>query len=247
MSFNTGFFIQQSIPIQQYSMLFDGVNESINCYNNAVYNFAHTSTFSGSAWVKAVNYSLVNTTIFGKRVSNQGYLFQFNSSNLQLTLTNAVGNRIIVQSTGFTFVNGEWYDVAFTYSGNSLASGVKLYVNGVAVSMTIIENTLSATIANAGSLTIGQVLGGFWNGNMGHVNIWNIELTVQNILDDYNGGTMRNSNLIESANLVLGWKSGQSAGNSGANWYFQDDSGTNTSPSIISTNMEYADRTTTIP
>lgn len=247
MSFNTGFFIQQDTPISQYSMLFDGVNESINCYNNAAYNFTGATSFTISAWVKAVDYSLLNTTICGKRSGAVGYLFQFSSSNLQVILTASALLRIVIHSSGVVFTNNTWNHVAFSYNGSTLASGVKLYVNGQPSLVTIITDTLVGTIANTGVLSIGQVVGGFWNGNIGHVNIWNIELTAQNILNDYNGGKMRNTNLIEPANLVLSWKSGQSAGYSGVNWYYQDDSGSNVNPSVISVNMEHTDRVADVP
>lgn len=247
MGFNKGFFIQQHVPPTQHSMLFDGVNESINCYNNAAYNFTNLDSFTISVWVKAINYSVANVTACGKRVGGgNGYLIQFNSGNLQIRLISGATS-ITIQSSGVTFTNNTWYRVAFTYNGNGLASGVRLYVDGVEVAKSVITDTLAGTLSNTGTFTIGQSVGGFWNGYIGHLDIWGIELTTSNMLTDYNSGLMRNTNFLEPANLRLAWKSGQNALYNSVNWYFPDDSGNNDNPAIISTNMEFADRTIDVP
>ena len=57
---------------------------------------------------------------------------------------------------------------------------------------------------------------------------------------------MKNENVLPISS-VLDFKSGQNDLFSGTNWVFNDASGSNINPSIISVNMEFTDRTTVIP
>jgi len=63
-------------------------------------------------------------------------------------------NYIFVQ-TGYTYNDGNWHHLVVTYDGSSSASGVKMYVDGSQVSLTILKDTLSETIQVDIDLLIG--------------------------------------------------------------------------------------------
>lgn len=80
--------------------------------------------------------------------------------------------------------DGNWHQVGFTYSGNSLASGVTLYVDGAAVSKTtILDNLGSSSILNSASFQVsGRAgTGNIWRGSSDEVRIYNRALSAEEI------------------------------------------------------------------
>ena len=82
--------------------------------------------------------------------------------------------------------SGQWYHLVLTYSGSSLASGVKFYVNGAQVANgTTFKDTLSGTTVGGGA----NLVFGSWgngtrvlNGNLTKVRIHNVALTAAQVL-----------------------------------------------------------------
>jgi hypothetical protein len=247
MSFNGGFIIaQQSISTDLYMMRFDGVNESIVTPSYSQIDFAHTQPISGSAWIKLTDYSNGNYQIIFDKENGffTGYRFFVDATGLlNVQLISSIGAYIAIATSVSPFVNGQLHHVAFTYNGNLSATGLKLYVDGALAATTITNNTgLNATLINGATLLIGTFppIANFIAGDIGIVRIWNTELTAGEVLQDYNGGAMKNLP-IKSANLVFGWKGGQDA-LYGTQWVFPEESGYLTNPTSYSVNMEFADR-----
>jgi len=255
MSFNTGFFIQQSssVPLVPYSMSFDGVNEYIKFYNDAAYDFAITDSFTGTSWVKSANYAAAAFQgILSKRdASYKGYVFFIGSGQLQLALMNSLGNFIYVTTSGLSLTNNTWYHVAFTYNGNSDQSGVKFFVNGVeVVGRAVLRNDFVGTMNNSQPLSISydpaEIM--YFNGKIGYTRLFNTEFTAAQVLADYNVGVMLETSL-NFANQVMGWKSGQGAlfaTEIGTEFFFPNElDPLQISPFTV--NMEFTDRTTDVP
>lgn len=249
MSFNTGFFINQSSfgDSAIYNMLFDGVNEYITVPHNNAFSFTHVTPYSITASVKLVDYNSSSfQSILSKRdpiATYRGYMIGFANGNLVVYMASGIGNIISIRSNGFTFTNNTSYRIGFTYNGNTFANGVTIYVDGNAVSSTIsLPGPLLLTIAHTEVMRIGNdiIEGLYTNGEIGSIRIWNTELTPGEILLDYNGGVISNTP-IKSDNLVYGFRGGQNA-LYGTQWVFPDESNNITNPSSYSVNMEFTDR-----
>ena len=235
--------------LTQYSMSFDGVNEYVYAHNEPEFNFTNLQPFSICAWVKSSNYAGNYQGILSKRdgATFKGYSCFFYLGDLYVVLRSSAGNFIFIRTTGVSFVNSTWYHVGVTILGNSLASGIKIYVNGVQKTTVTIQDNLNATIANSQPLLIGTDLtGGFYfGGKIGYTSIFNIELSGANMITEYNIGTML-ENSPQAASQVMFWKSGQSALFGGNDWLFPNALDIN-KLAPYSVNCEQADRTTDVP
>jgi hypothetical protein len=68
-------------------------------------------------------------------VSYQGWNFLYHSALSELTVNNNYGTGLAIgRAATFTMVQGTWYHLATTYSGNNDASGFLLYANGANLS-----------------------------------------------------------------------------------------------------------------
>lgn len=248
MSFNQGFFIAQSnsVSTDLYMMRLDGVNESFVVPSYSEIDFLHTQQISSSAWIKLTDYSNGSYQfILDKETSFfTGYRFYVDPAGLlTVQLISSIGAYISIYSTSSPFTNGQLHHIAFTYNGNTDASGLKLYVDGILIATTVGNNTgLNSTLSNGVNLLIGtsSPISNFLAGDLGIIRMWNIELTAADIFVDYNGGVMKNIPLYNT-NQVFGWKAGQDA-SFGTQWVFPEETGNINNPTIYSINMEFSDR-----
>lgn len=136
----------------------DGVNDYVSVANESMYDFTSANSFSITAWVWR-NSTSNEDSIWGKAnpADNwRGYAFLFEpgSDRLIFHMGGNAGAAIGVSATGTA--TGRWEHVAVTYNGNGNASGVQLYVNGVAKSKTIYANALAGSVLNNISPLIGN-------------------------------------------------------------------------------------------
>jgi hypothetical protein len=198
------------------SIQFDGVNDRLSAPHSTDLNFERTDAFSLSFWVRLDNVAAAHF-ILSKR-ENAGNVRGWQSFyaisgtpgiSLILSSTN-VGNRLSV--TGPTLTANTWYHILWTYNGNSLASGIKLYVNGVSSAMTTIESTLTTTIQTAVTTQIGSrdsATGSFMAGYCDEVAIYNIELNSLQAAEVYNAGAVVDLlTLTTAGDLVSWWRMG---------------------------------------
>lgn len=169
-----------------YALDFDGVNDYVDLGNN--YNFERNDSFSYGCWF--------NTTITADRVlmgkmdeTWRGSLLFIYSGQIYWTLHNNIGNLIRVH-TNDVFNNGYFHHVVGTYNGSSLASGLKVYVDGVSRSVVIDDDILSGTILDTANFRIGSKDDDslFFFGDIDEVSIFNKTLNLSEILDIYNNG-----------------------------------------------------------
>jgi len=136
---------------------YDGVNDYGTCGSSPNLNFERTDKFSGSTWV---NHGVINAddVLFSRRQvsDDRGYVFYITSGNrIELVLQSSNGNRI--RRAGSTNILANiWYHVAFSYDGTSLASGVRLYVNGVRETETSPQDNLTTTMQATGQFELGN-------------------------------------------------------------------------------------------
>jgi hypothetical protein len=148
----------------------DGTDDKVDVGNVSVFDFERTSSFTIETWFRASNGT---GAIFTKGqvlpTPTAGYGLFFQNRRLAFTLNNtAIFNQLILQSTTQFNLN-EWYHVACSYDGSSLASGIKVYLNGVLLTMSLLTaNTLSASIITSEPVFLGASLAG----NQDETRIW---------------------------------------------------------------------------
>lgn len=188
-----------------YSLLFDGVIEYVNCTDNVAFNFERTDSFTLSSWVKFAN--IVSTQLFMSKYDNsinRGYYLALINGKIRLSLQSNTGAiAATVETTSVVNIN-QWYNITATFGGTSNAAGCNIYIDGVLQTLTIIQDTLNATILNANTLTIGASFGALFglDGNIAKSRAWNTELTSIQAAAEYNLGTIL-SPAVQGANLVL--------------------------------------------
>ena len=197
-----------------FSIIFDGVDETVVVSDHADFDFERTDSFSLSAWVKTSSATTQYVMSKQDNTANQrGYrLLALSSGELALILGNIhpVG-RIFVYATGSNIIDGIWHYVTITYDGTSLASGVNLYIDNVVQAKTVTNDALAGTIQTLVAFRIaGRESGSAsWNGNIDEVSVWDKELTAGEVTSMHNAGVPTNLNQHSaSASLVSWWRMG---------------------------------------
>jgi hypothetical protein len=157
--------------------------------------------FSVSMWVQNLAISSSGNWYANKRGagSTQEWqiLWEQSSSRIvvQLLSGGTFTNRIECSSTANPFGLSTWVHIVVTYSGSGLASGIRIYVNGVDVtSTTATVGTYVGMSNTASTLGFGQLLSTLTNttkhrGYMDLVGIWkNRQLTATDVTELYNAG-----------------------------------------------------------
>jgi len=229
------------------SLLFDGVNESINCGNNVAFDLERTDSFSISTWVKIQSYPLLFSPVVAKfdRAIRRGLQLGIESDGRVrfILANNVLPVNYIYAQTNIPLSLNVWYNIIVTYNGSSDISGVKIYINGQIVSIATIGNNLSATIQNLADLNISNIDNlFFFNGNIANARIWNTELTSIQVSAEYNLGTILITP-VEAANLILNTDINNAT--FGTQWDIPDLTGI--TAGYTSVNMEQEDRVEDCP
>lgn len=131
------------------------------------------------------------------------YLIFVNTNQLQLALSNddSPQNRLYVRSVE-TFTDTKWHLIVATYDGSSTPDGVGLYADGVKLTNTTIQNSLTGTIVGTAPLNIGAFLNDATGGTemiIGELQIISgialssdqvAMISNNNLLSAYSGGTI---------------------------------------------------------
>ncbi len=181
--------------INDKSLLFDGVDEYINCGTNDSLRFQRSDSFTLSAWIK-LNVNNTTQVVMGnsKPISNFGgyamYVSTTGKLSMNLIADWGTNNALKVESNT-TLNTGTWYHVAMTYDGSSSGAGVKLYVNGVSTTTSANPNNISSEITYTQNFQISG-RGGTnipFNGHIDEASVWNTDLSVSEINTIYNAGS----------------------------------------------------------
>ena len=226
------------------SLVFDGVNEALNCTNNSAFDFNGGNAFSIETWIKFDN--LVGFRFIVSKYTRptptdiRAYIFSTNGNLLRFSFFSSNTSGIILQTTN-TLSTGLWYHLALTYDGSTSANGVSMYINNVENS-TIIRNDLTGVSTNTEPLQIGGQDTFFSAAQIAKTRMWNTELSVSDINTQYNGGVIQNTP-VQSASLVL--DTDIPNGSFGTEWTIPDL--TSITGGYTSVNMEESDRVDECP
>lgn len=191
---------------------FDGANDYIDTTTESNYDFERTQAFSGCAWINTSSTAATAQTIISK-FDSAGWEFNLYypaagpSDRLHLYLINAFsGNTLSVYMTNSGIVAGQWYHACFTYDGSSTPSGVTFYLNGEVQATSTQYNSLSASILNNKTVTIGSRSSGTlpFTGKIDEVRIYNRALTGSEIRSLYDQGNADSMNSSASQNQGTG-------------------------------------------
>ena len=191
--------------VSNYSYLFDGVDDFINCGNDNSLNFG--SALTVSAWVKPTN-SLNQVIASKNNSSTDGFVLMLSSGvPTKARFFIYIGGALKDLQGTTTITHDVWSHVLAVNDGTDL----KLYVNGV------LDNTLTGGGGAIDSNTHNFVIGARADGTlpfdnfMDEVAVWNSDQSA-NVASIYNSGT---PSAITGA--VAHWKMGEEA-NFTDNW-----------------------------
>ncbi len=183
------------------SWVFDGVDDVITVAD--VLPKERTDSFSMSYWIQTAS---TNGFAIGKFVTSpttRGYAAQMVSGRMRFVLSSTNTTSVLAVETTSAFNDNVLRNVVMTYNGTSLASGVAIYVNGVAQATSIIFNNLTTTTLSASTFTLGPL--GAVAGTIQHPAMWSDDLTAAEALEVYGGGTPPDLRSISCASDLEGW------------------------------------------
>ncbi len=168
------------------SLEFDGTDDYIQITSDGSISFDQLEPFTFEAWVLARNplSRIINKFQGGP---SRGIDFAINGQKLHVNISHDGGSndRIVISSFEDIPLN-EWVHVAFTYNGSSDASGVTMYLNGVALTNNVTQNALTGTILASNDYVIGvdYQLAEFMDGKIDEVRIWSTNRSTMDIQDN---------------------------------------------------------------
>lgn len=163
------------------SLDFDGINDAINCGNNASLQITGNAiTVEAMIKVNSFKPNAFEGNIVNKEQTNQanGFMLRTGGSGiLEFYCGNGDWNGVVSPSNILQI--GVWHHVAATYDGNIM----RLYVDGTQVAS--VNTTISISNSNA-NLFLGDWANGGRNldAEMDEVRLWNIARTAQQIIDN---------------------------------------------------------------
>jgi hypothetical protein len=169
----------------------------VNGLENFAGNFERTESFSVDFWFYPT--AARPTALIGRAsnvptrrgwfISALGSRTSYTMISIALVSNEATNNFINVLTTISSFPINTWHHVAVTYNGNSLASGIKCYINNSSKTFTVVQNTLTGTILNTDKLWIGRSHAyGYFPGRLYDVVIYPRVLSASEVSQRYNGG-----------------------------------------------------------
>ena len=185
-----------------FSTLFDGVNDHLNFGDN--HNFDNATSFSLSMWIRPDNTSAQRCLWSKTDSSALGWGLYHN--NLGKIFLQMRASSQLRQHTGAEILTpGAWNHLVLTYSGNQNINGAKFYVNNVL-----------DTIPGAGSVTntlifsdnsqIGKRTTAFhYSGHIDEVSFWDKELSASEVDDIWNSGSPNLVNTLSFESDLIHW------------------------------------------
>jgi len=181
-----------SIARSDFYSDFDGANDYVSVADNDDLSFGSGSSdtpFSISAWINPVD--ATNFTIVSKGVFNTDaeYILQLDGDDkLYFALYDeSVSNTYegAYFNTALTSYQGSWFHVVATYNGvggTSANAGIKLYIDGVEKSTSLIGGGTYVAMENlGGELEIGRISSTYADGKISNLALYKTQLDAQTI------------------------------------------------------------------
>lgn len=200
--------------VNTLSTEFDGVSENISIANPSNFHFESGGVdqpFSLSAWCKMVD-ATSSYIICKGSTTNREYFFGFSTTDRIQLIIYGNTNYIQAYSTdALTADESSWHFYTCTYNGNGLNSGIKLYRDGVELLTSRVGTGYDYMKANIAGFNIGSYSGGggYYDGKIDQVSIWNKALSLIEVGELYNSGVPFDISVHSAyANCVSWWRMG---------------------------------------
>lgn len=202
--------------LARYSVSLNGTDEYIDMGGVAALRFERTASFSLSIWVKtsAVADSVLIGSL-GDGTTYTGYVMQMKAAGtVEVTLSSdSTGGDVLKVVTTETVNDGAWHHVAMTYNGSSAASGVQVYIDGEAATMSTTLDSLTSSIVGNGKFRIGaygyQLVAGLLNGSVVEAAAYSKQLSAAEVRTVYGMHSPPDLTVAgPTANLVGYWPCG---------------------------------------
>jgi len=209
--------------VSNYSMAFDGVDDSVNCGDFSAYD---NGDLSCSFWMYktgSINAHIISNSGSSSRA---GFDIKIDSTERLYLRCNTRTTTLQSGWKNTTITDDTWFHIAITF--DEAANEGKIYVNGVLISTIVgYSRTNSASI----DLAIGSYSGGasaFFTGKIDEVSIFNEVKAIGDLWD----GTGQPTDLSGESGLVGYWKMGEDATfvynvNPDGTWTIPDQAGSN--------------------
>ena len=171
-----------------YRLSFDGIDDFVDLGTTPVMRDT-TNKMSVCMWAKTTQTSTFSLFHRGDNGSNNGWgdfhIVQYNNQNFYLLVNHAStgGSYIDAFSNFANFRNGQWHYICGTYNGSSIT----LFMDGNIIAGPLANtSTMANNSSQTSRMTLGTNInwtlnqnqyGGFFNGDMGGVHIYNDGLT----------------------------------------------------------------------
>lgn len=202
--------------VATYSMRFNDEDDEVAVSNPSQYDFAHTDSFTFATWIRWFGDSPGNNPVFSTKESDStgsGYILRLrdgagtNFLDFAITGSGGTSGDEAYVRTSAEFSMGVWRHVAVTYDGSTAAAGIQIYIDGVAVAMTILGDTLSTAPDSTQGLVIGNRIVGnskYFNGRIADVRVYERELAAEEVREL--AGQREVTTALES--ILSGWLTG---------------------------------------
>lgn len=176
------------------SLVFDGVDDFSNYGNDVFFDFNENDALSIQFWMKSDRNNEFQAIIGRRETSspNEGWEVGMGPSSDRSQLfavfnSNVAFSRKSAVSTTFNYVADTWRNVAITYDGSGNASGWSFYSDGTSVGQSVSSNSsFSTSVSTTANFCIGGRNSGSMHGNVAAVKIYNRELSLSEITQNYN-------------------------------------------------------------
>lgn len=222
----------------EYSMIFDGVDEAITFPDDPTYGSTLKSSIS--VWFKCTTLNSGTTYVFDTGRHRVGFIQSGSRLRYQLGLSPAQDD---IRISGLTITDGQWHHILACFDGSTRNANV--FYDG---SLVFTKNPTNVTGTNQqlyngiGASYLGTSR--WFNGSIDEVAFWHDTDQSANISSIWNGGTPNDLNTLATppTNYV---RMGDGATWDGINWNLPDLGVMNGTP--VSRNMEEADRQADVP
>ena len=176
-----------------YSMSFNGTTQNVGLLYNAAFDFERTNPFSFSIRFKYETAAELMFLMQKQQTTTpfRGYAFVFDpaTQKFQFSLKSTVTtNEIRVDSVAQSLIIGTVYHITYTYDGSSTASGVNMYLDGVAIGTTTAVDNLTATTKSTVGLFFANWSTIYTQTQLNVGRLWNVALSPAQVTTDYSGG-----------------------------------------------------------
>ncbi len=187
---------------------FDGVDDYISI-NGSLFPNPRVKSITIAAWVNPAAFNQIDALVLiGPDEGSPVFKFQIRNSDHKVSaqLRDSSGNANFVTGTSVLSV-GNWSHIAMTW--NLLSKSVKLYVNGVeeasANNANLNPATLPASIVAIGATTRGGAPfpGGFFNGLMDEIQVYDRPLGASEIQSIFTAGTAGTCPFLPTLEKIL--------------------------------------------